>query len=586
MDQSHLITRALEWAQCDVGLETAAEVRQLVERRDLEALGDRFARSLEFGTAGLRGLLGGGTNRMNRSTVISATAGLARYLKQHVPDGATRGVVVGRDARHQSDVFARDVAAVLTAEGIVAHVFHDVVPTPLAAFAVKQLNAAAGVMVTASHNPPAYNGYKVYWENGAQIIPPHDVGIAAEIEKITAANGVARLTEEQAILAGLFKYVSDEVERLYVSAILALRPTKLTKGVSIVYSAMHGVGGRIAVDALTQAGFSPVVVVTEQHEPNPDFPTVKFPNPEEKGAMALATAYAERDRSDLVLVNDPDADRLAVMARDAGGTLRMLSGNEVGLLLGHFLMSHAVVSKPLVVSTIVSSAQLGAIARSRGVRHEETLTGLKWVANRAIALSSEGYSLVLGFEEALGYCVGTVVADKDGISAALVVADMAAWCHSRGQTLLTYLEEIQRSHGIYLSHQFNATLPGAAGAQAIASLMDSLRRAALKQIGAKKVSARNDFLRRERMIADDVRPLEFPASNVLSWEFEDGGRIIARPSGTEPKIKFYFEVCETVRLGESFDEARARGSVKLQSIEQAFLNLARQNGLPQQGAAS
>jgi phosphomannomutase len=362
--------------------------------------------------------------------------------------------------------------------------------------------------------------------------------------------------------------------------ILALRPTKCTEGLSIVYTAMHGVGGRLAVQALAEAGFQKVSPVREQQEPDGDFPTVRFPNPEEPGAMNLAASLAEGLHADVVLANDPDADRLAVMARDEHGALRLLSGNEVGVLLGHFLLTEQRVSNPLVVTTIVSSAQLAAMARAYGARCDETLTGFKWIANRAIEAEAQGRTFVMGYEEALGYTVGTVVRDKDGIGAALVVADMAARCASRGLTLFGYLEQVQREHGLYVSRQFNATLPGSTGAATIRALMESFRAAKLTHIGGLGVRWSSDYRERVRRSSSEEAPIHLPSSNVLSWELENGSRVTLRPSGTEPKIKVYFEWRELLGPGEALKVARARADERLDALEQSFLSVAKSFGLP------
>jgi phosphomannomutase len=573
---------ALEWAAADPDPSTAAEVRALVEAgNDLE-LADRFGMRLEFGTAGLRGVLGGGPNRMNRAVVRRTTLGLARYLKEKVPGAAEKGVVVGRDGRKLSKEFALDAAAVLAAEGIKAHVFEDLAPTPLTAFAVTALGAAAGVMVTASHNPPEYNGYKVYWGNGAQIIPPHDKGIAASIDAVGPANSVALMDEAQARSKGLWLDVAQKIERDYFDAILALRAFKKAEGLSVVYSAMHGVGGRFVKQALAEAGFTSVHLVAQQQEPDGNFPTVRFPNPEEKGAMDLSCALAEQVKADVVLANDPDADRLAVMARDASGKMVMLTGNEVGVLLGHYCLTQKKVSKPLVITTIVSSAQLRAIAASFGAAYDETLTGFKWIANRALEREpAEGLTFVMGYEEALGYTVGTVARDKDGVGAALVAADMAAWCKSRGLTLFGYLEEVQRAHGLFVARQANFTFPGAVGQELIATVMGAFRDRPLTSAGGLKVLASNDYQARSRSEGGKASALALPASNVLSWELEGGSRITARPSGTEPKIKFYFELRESMKSGEPIRDARARAGKNLDALEQDFLAQARARGLPE-----
>ncbi|NMO22050.1 phospho-sugar mutase [Pyxidicoccus fallax] len=574
MDTTGLRERAEAWRQTDPDPATAAELAQLLARGDWNELADRFAGDLEFGTAGLRGVLGAGPNRMNRAVVRRTTAGLARYLKAHVPDVATRGVVVGRDARRLSAELAEDTAAVLAAEGIPAHVFPHPVPTPLTAFAALHLDAAAAIMVTASHNPPEYNGYKVYWGNGAQIIPPHDTGIAAAIARVEPANQVPLLTPADARAKGLWKELQDGVGEAYLRAILGLRVHgRGSDSLSIVYTAMHGVGGVWAERALREAGFPRFTAVSEQHMPDGRFPTVRFPNPEEPGAMDLSLATAERVGADLVLANDPDADRLAVMARGADGKLRMLTGNEVGVLLGHYTLTQGTKrARPHVVTTIVSSTQLGDIARALGAAYDEVLTGFKWIANRALERErAEGTQFVFGYEEALGYTVGTVTRDKDGVGAALVMADLAAWCQSRGTTVLGYLEEIQRRHGLYVGAQRNVTLPGAAGAQTIRAIMEAFRASPPRRIGGDPVRNVLDYKQGGRGL---------PPSNVLALEMEGGGRVTLRPSGTEPKIKYYFELKESLAPGESMDAARQRAEGRLARFIDDFVALARERGQP------
>ncbi len=580
MRWEQLEKKSIAWAASDPDPSTAAEVRALIDSKNLAELEDRFGTALEFGTAGLRGVLGGGTNRMNRAVVRRTTAGLARYLKSQVPDVVHRGVVVGRDGRHLSETFAQDVAGVFAAEGIPAWVFPTVSPTPVTAFAVARLGAAGAIMVTASHNPPEYNGYKVYWGNGAQIIPPHDLGIARAIEDVGPANAVAVMSDAEARSKALVRDIPETLERAYLDAILALRPTRHVAGLSIVYTAMHGVGGHWALAALAAAGFDTVHAVPQQQEPNPDFPTVRFPNPEEKGAMDLSSALANQLSADVVLANDPDADRLAVMARDTTGSLQLLSGNEVGILLGHYLLTQTHGPSPLVLSTIVSSAQLEAIALALGADYEATLTGFKWISNRAIEREAQGARFVMGYEEALGYTVGDVVRDKDGISAALVVADMAAWCRSRGTTLLGYLEEIQRAHGLYLARQFNTTLPGATGAATIQQVMEAFRGRPPSSFGAWAIRATNDYQTQRRSADGHTSPLGLPKSNVLAWELEGGGRVTLRPSGTEPKLKVYFELKETMGPTEALREARGRGTQRLGELETNFLTEAHRRGLP------
>lgn len=579
-----LIGRAEAWARDDPDPASAAELRGLVERRAEADLRDAFAGRLEFGTAGLRGVIGPGPNRMNRAVVRQATAGLARHLLRAAPDALTRGVVVGRDARRMSDVFAEDVAGVLAAHGVPAWVFPEPVPTPVGAFAVLELGTAGGVVVTASHNPPEYNGYKVYWSNGAQIIPPHDQAIAAEIERAGPAREVPILTPEEARRRGLRREVGDEVGRAYLDAIGALPPFRgEAGGLAVVTTALHGVGARWLRQALREAGFGRVHEVAEQSEPDGRFPTVRFPNPEEPAAMDLAFALARRTKADLVLANDPDADRLAVAARDEAGALRSFSGNEVGVLLGHYLLTQArpAPARPLLVSTIVSSPQLGVVARDLGARYEETLTGFKWIANRALEVErAEGAAFVFGYEEALGYAAGTAVRDKDGIGAGLVFADLAAWCASRGTTPWGYLEEIQRRHGLFLAGQRSFTFPGADGLAAIRRIMEGFRAAPPPRIGGLEVVEVRDYQWRVAREGGVERPLALPSSNVIAYQLAGGSRVTLRPSGTEPKIKYYFELREEPASGEAIEAAANRGRERLDRLAEDFLRLARERGQP------
>ncbi len=555
----------------------------LLERGDDLELIERFEHGLEFGTAGLRGLLGAGPNRMNRAVVRRTTAGLARYLKAHVPDAAQRGVVIGRDGRHMSREFAHDAAAVLAAEGIPALVFADVVPTPVTAFATVHLGAAAAVMVTASHNPPEYNGYKVYWTNGAQVIPPHDEGIASAIVQVEGAARVSLLPETEARRAGLLRDVPLEVGRAYLDAVLRHRlHPEAPSDLNIVYTAMHGVGGHWFDAVMDAAGMRNVHRVQEQHTPDPTFPTLRFPNPEEPGAMDLSRALAEKVKANLVLANDPDADRLAVMVRDGEGKLVALTGNEVGILLGHYVLTQSTRSaKPLVISTIVSSPQLGQIAVQLGALYDETLTGFKWIANRALQLESEpGAQFVFGYEEALGYTVGTAVRDKDGIGAAVAFVDLACWCRSRGRGVLDYLDEIQRHHGLFVAEQKSFTFPGSEGAALIASIMDGFRHDPPARIGGLEVLCAKDYQAREARVGGEIRLLHLPGSNVIAYELENGSRVTLRPSGTEPKIKYYFELRETMKPDELMHTARRRASEKLLRLREAFIRIARDRGQP------
>ncbi|MDI1449201.1 phospho-sugar mutase [Polyangium sp. 6x1] len=591
-----LLARAQRWVEADPDPETRKELTRLVElassaedpaqkASSLRDLGERFAGPLEFGTAGLRGVLGAGETRMNRAVVLRTTAGLARYLL--VTDEAAaraRGVVIGYDGRRMSREFAEDTACAFAAAGIPAILSPIPCPTPVAAYAVKELDAVAGVMITASHNPPEYNGYKVYWGNGAQIIPPHDKGIAAAIDASPAAKDVPRMDLDAAQAKGLVRSFPNDLDDRYLAAIAALSVRgDGDRSLSIVYTPLHGVGNRLVRAALAAAGFGRVKTVPEQAEPDGAFPTVAFPNPEEKGAMDLSFALGEREGATIILANDPDVDRLAVAVRRPEGGYLQLTGNQVGTLLGHYLLTHTPAcltedapvedaQRKLVIASIVSSPMLGAIARAHGVRYEETLTGFKWIANRAMELErAEGAVFVFGYEEALGYTVGTLVRDKDGIGAALLFAELASVIQAGGKSLLDELEALSRRYGLYASGQRSVTLPGTEGLAQIQAAMDRLRASRPSHVGALAVLALSDFQAQVRTLPDGrTEALSLPKSNMIALDLEGGSRIIARPSGTEPKIKFYFDIREPITPGEAVSAAEGRAKTRMSDLEKAL----------------
>ena len=570
--------RAKRWAENDIDPEARDELLELVRRGQDADVEDRMAGPLVFGTAGLRGILGAGRNRMNRAVVARTTAGLAKHLLASFPDAAERGVVVGYDARRMSRAFAEQAAQVLAGHGIVAHLFPELATTPQTAFATTDLGAVAGVMVTASHNPPEYNGYKVYWNNGAQIIPPQDSEIAACIDAAGPAKDLPSTPLEQARARGLVRDVDPAVTERYLLAIeqLSIHPEG-RDGMRIVYTPMHGVGRKTAIEALRRAGFENVIPVAKQADPDGEFPTVRFPNPEEPGAMDLAFATARESRADLILANDPDADRLAVAVPDrTGGGYSQLSGNQVGVLLAHYLLVHHPnpPSDRLFVTTIVSSPMLGAMARQEGARYEETLTGFKWIANRALVVEREtGTTFITGYEEALGYTVGTIVRDKDGVSAAAVFAEMAAYLRSQNRTVLDELETMYRKYGLFVSRQVSNWHRGLDGAERIQSIMSALRASPPERVAGLDVVALRDYQQQTRTErGGTTTPLQLPKSNVLSFELAGGSRIVARPSGTEPKIKFYFDHRETVG-DETMEAAEARAEEKLSALVEAFVGL-------------
>jgi phosphomannomutase len=587
MDLAALRRLAEAWMDSDPDPATRHELQDLIARLPQGAaaadLADRFAGPLEFGTAGLRGVLGAGPNRMNRAVVLRTSWGLAQELLASQPRAAERCVFVGGDARRMSRELADDTAAVLAAEGLRVVLCEEPVATPFVSFAVKHLGAAGGVIVTASHNPPEYNGYKVYWDNAAQIVPPVDSRIAAAIARAPVASAVPRPPLAELRTRGLVSSAPAALSRAYLDAVrgLAVHPREGERTLRIVYTPLHGVGDKLVRTALAEAGFEHVSSVPEQQEPDGAFPTVVFPNPEEPGAMDLAFALAKERGAGLVLANDPDADRLAVavpqVEADPAGSWRQLSGNEVGVLLGHYLLTEKPAKRPrAVITSIVSSPLLGRIAATHGVRYEETLTGFKWIANRAMELEGQGYEFVFGYEEALGYCVGDVVRDKDGISAAVLVAELAAVLRARRRTFQDELESIARRWGAFASAQVNLTHKGAAGVAAIRLMMDRLRAAPPARIGDDDVLAIADY---DAQARTDIRTgarssLTLPRSNVLTFELASGSRVIARPSGTEPKAKFYFDVREEVRGDEPVAAASARAAARGSLLAVAFQALA------------
>ena len=575
-----LVARATAWLREDPEEKTRVELQSILDADDRAGLEDRFLAKLDFGTAGLRGVLGAGPNRMNRVVVLRTTAGLCKYLLATLPDAATRGVVIGFDGRRMSREFADDVASVCAGLGVRALLFADLASTPLTAFAVTHLKAAAGVMVTASHNPPEYNGYKVYWENGAQIIPPHDIAIAAAIDAIGPLTTVARPILKEARAKGLVVDVSAEVEQRYYEEVQALqRNPGVGRELCIAYTPLHGVGARFTEAALTRFGFQSVHTVAEQREPDGNFPTVNFPNPEEKGAMDLVIALAEKVHADLVLANDPDADRLAVATKTSTGTWQQLTGNEVGALFAYYLLvdaPDAQTNNRVALTTIVSSPLLSTLAQSLGVHYEEVLTGFKWIANRAIdLLASDNKQFVFGYEEALGYTVSTVVRDKDGVSSAAVFAELTAFYKTlKGRSLLQQLEQIYRHTGVYVSGQHNVTMKGLEGGAQIKALMQWFRDNPLSSIGAYRVTAVSDLLLGTRVENAKTEALTLPSSNVIAYALSGGSRITVRPSGTEPKIKYYFDVREPVAEAETVEAAKIRALAALAALKAEFVAIA------------
>ncbi|MFF6875735.1 MULTISPECIES: phospho-sugar mutase [unclassified Streptomyces] len=532
-----LIAQAQAWLTEDPDPETRTELARLIDAEDHTELAARFSGTLQFGTAGLRGELGAGPMRMNRSVVIRAAAGLAAYLrKQGHGDGL---VVIGYDARHKSHDFAQDTAAVMTGAGLRAAVLPRPLPTPVLAFAIRHLGAVAGVEVTASHNPPRDNGYKVYLGDGSQIVPPADIDIAAEIAAVPSLTTVRRPTEG-------WETLDDSVLDAYLARTDAVLSEGSPRTARTVYTAMHGVGKDVLLAAFARAGFPEPVLVAEQAEPDPEFPTVAFPNPEEPGAMdlAFATARACETAPDLIIANDPDADRCAVAVPD-GTDWRMLRGDEVGALLAAHLVRRGATGT--FAESIVSSSLLGRIAEKAGLPHVETLTGFKWIAR------AEG--LRYGYEEALGYCVDPDgVRDKDGITAALLITELASQLKEEGRTLLDLLDDLAVEHGLHATDQLSVRVEDLS---LIAAAMGRLREQPPTELAGLPITRTDDLTK---------GTADLPPTDGLRYTL-DGARVIVRPSGTEPKLKCYLEVVIPVGSHQDLPAARARATDVLESIK-------------------
>jgi phosphomannomutase len=531
-----LIGQARSWIEQDPDAETVAELEKLISESDEAGLADRFGQRIGFGTAGLRGLLGAGPNRMNRVLVAQAAAGISSYLKENFDDPS---VVIGYDARKNSDVFAKDSAQIFAGFGIRAFLFPDLAATPLVAYAVRNLGASAGVMVTASHNPPGDNGYKVYDFSGSQIISPMDSEIAKHIDEFAKSGSVTSL-----IRSDSFTEVPPSVRSGYLQSVSGLlNKHSERKDIKIVYSAMHGVGASFIREIFKLSGLAEPTQVLSQQQPDGKFPTVSFPNPEEPGAMDESMATASTEQADLVLVNDPDADRLAVAFKRADGSYQQLTGDQLGLILGEEMASRASREGRTgsLACSIVSSSALGKVAEHYGFEFEQTLTGFKWV--------SRVPNLIFGYEEALGYCVDWgQVRDKDGLSAALIVADISSALANQGYTLGDQLEKLMQRYGYFATGQISIRVTDLT---VISNLMKKLRTNPPAEIAG--VDA----------VFEDMNQGSgsLPATDALRFKLQDGRTVIVRPSGTEAKLKCYLQ---------AVSDSEAQSKILLAELETAM----------------
>ena len=541
--------------------DTKRELRALTDEKEIE---DRFYRDLAFGTGGLRGVLGAGSNRMNAYTVGRASQGLAAFLRA---EGMEGGVVIAYDSRRCSDVFARDTARILAANGIRTYLFESLRPTPVLSFAVRYFHAAAGVVITASHNPPEYNGYKVYFSDGCQIVPPYDKRIIGHVNAVSYED-VVRISEEEALSQGLLRMVGEEVDRAYLDAVkaLVLSPEALQTeagDLRIVYTPLNGTGNVLVRRVLKELGFHNVFVVPEQELPDGAFPTLKTPNPEDPAAFTLALALAKEKDADLVLATDPDADRLGVYVREKSGEYRRFTGNMSGILIAEYLLRRKEELGLLpenradgaIVTTIVSTDMAKALARAYGVTEIETLTGFKYIGEQIarfeaakgqnggnLDASKGAYEYLFGFEESYGCLTGSYARDKDAVSAAAVLAEAACYYRSLGMTLCDAMDDLYARLGYFEEGQKSLAFPGADGAEGMKDRMQTLRNEPPTAIGQARVTAVRDYavgVRRD-LRTGEGSALSLPKSNVLYFELENGGWCCIRPSGTEPKMKVYF----------------------------------------------
>jgi phosphoglucomutase len=562
------------WLASDAFDEETKKELQAIDGDDKE-IKERFYKDLEFGTGGLRGIIGAGTNRMNKYTVGKATQGLANYILKNNPDGAKMGVAIAYDSRNMSPEFAERSALVLNANGIKAYVFDELRPTPELSYAVRALGCTAGIVVTASHNPPEYNGYKVYWADGAQVVYPKDKGIIGEVNAISDFSLIKTMDRKEAEEKGLFNVIGKEIDDGFIKAIKAqaVRPEEIKKAedMVIVYTPLHGTGNKPVRRVLSEVGFKNVYVVPEQEKPDKNFSTVGYPNPEDPKAFTLAIELAKEKNAEIIVGTDPDADRIGVVIRDEKGNYDILTGNMTGALLTEYVLNGRkekglLPENAAVIKTIVTTEMVRAIAESYNTELIEVLTGFKFIGEKIKQFEEDhSHTFVFGFEESYGCLSGTYARDKDAVGAAMLVCEMAAYYKNRGMTLHDALEELYKKYGFYKEGVKSVTLKGIDGAEKIGKIMAYLRENTPEGFGGNKVLTVKDY---KSGVFTDVAtgnksesPL--PASDVLYYNLEDRAWLCVRPSGTEPKIKFYMGV-----KAESSDAALAKVEAMEKSVDE------------------
>jgi phosphoglucomutase len=566
----HVLQRAKAWTEGSFDSETKARVQHLIDTDPTE-LTDSFYRDLEFGTGGLRGIMGVGTNRMNVYTVAMATQGLVNYVKKSFPNVPQISFAVACDSRNNSQKFAEITASVIAANGCKCHLFESMRPTPELSFAIRHLGCQSGVVITASHNPKEYNGYKAYWNDGAQLIEPHDKNVIDEVQKIKGIDDVKMNGNTDLIIK-----IGEDIDRMYLDEIkkLSLSPQaiKNQKDLKIVFTPIHGTGIVFVPKLLKEVGFENVVTVEEQAIPSGDFPTVKSPNPEEKAALQMAIDKAKEIGATLVLATDPDADRVGVAIRKDNGEYILLNGNQTGAVLVYYLLkkwkeNNLLTGKEYIAKTIVTTELLKDLADKNGVECFDVLTGFKYIAD-IIAKNEGKKTFIGGGEESYGYLIGEFVRDKDAISACFMIAEMAAWAADQGKTFIDILSDLYIEYGFYKEDLLSLTKKGKAGVEEIQHMMTDLRTNPPKEINGSKVLLIKDYSRGEACLASTgkIEKIDLPKSNVLQFFTEDGSKITARPSGTEPKIKFYFGVKGELNSKTDFDKVDAELAQKIDTI--------------------
>lgn len=562
--------RARKWLDGNFDPKTKDEVARMM-KEDPKELGESFYKTLEFGTGGLRGIMGVGTNRMNIYTVGMATQGLANYLKRQFADRPI-SVAVAHDSRNNSDLFAKTTADIFAANGFTVYLFEALRPTPELSFAIRHLHCQSGVVITASHNPKEYNGYKAYWEDGAQVVAPHDKNIIEEVGKIESVDQVKWNGGDGKIVT-----IGEDIDKAYLAKVasVTLSPEAVAKygDVSIVYTPIHGTGITLVPKALEMCGFKNITVIEEQSTPDGNFPTVVSPNPEEASALKLAIERAEKIGADLVIATDPDADRIGIAVRDDKGRMVLLNGNQTGTILTYYLLTRwkelgKLKGKEFIVKTIVTTELIASIAESFGVEYYDVLTGFKFIAG--VIRDNEGKKQYIGGgEESYGYLTGDFVRDKDAVSASVLVAEAMAWAKGQGLSLWQLLEVIYRKYGYYKEGMVYITKQGKEGAEAIAKMMSDMRSNPPKKLGSSAVVTIKDYQLREEtdLKSGAKKPIDLPVSNVLQFITEDGSKVSVRPSGTEPKIKFYFGVREPLAEGADIDKADKAANAKIEAIK-------------------